>query len=93
MKVSKEIVKKAEEYEKLKNRIDMLYEELEEWANENGFEDFWIDGFGVSHEPEGEEQWNDEHCDQHMSGEDCGGGKYYFPIENSTEYMWIEYSF
>lgn len=45
MKVPKEIASKAERYEELKKEIDTLYEELEEFANENGFEDFldkWV---------------------------------------------------
>ena len=46
MKAPKEIASKAERYKELKKEIDKLYEELEEFANENGFEDFWIDGFG-----------------------------------------------
>lgn len=91
--VPKEIAAKAEEYEKLKNRIDMLYEELEKWANENGFEDFWVEGFGVSQEPCGDEQSNGEYCDQWMNGEDSGSGTYYYPIEGSTQYLWIKYSF
>ena len=53
MKAPKEIASKAERYKELKKEIDKLYEELEEFANENGFEDFWIDGFGVSQEPNG----------------------------------------
>lgn len=55
MKAPKEIASKAERYEELKKEIDTLYEELEEFANANGFEDFWINGFGVSQEPNGEE--------------------------------------
>ena len=58
MKAPKEIASKAERYEELKKEIDTLYEELEEFANANGFEDFWINGFGVSQEPNGEEQFN-----------------------------------
>ena len=54
MKAPKEIASKAERYKELKKEIDKLYEELEEFANENGFEDFWIDGFGVSQEPNGD---------------------------------------
>ena len=46
MKAPKEIASKAERYKELKKEIDKLYEELEEFANENGFEDFWIDGLG-----------------------------------------------
>ena len=60
MKAPKEIASKAERYKELKKEIDKLYEELEEFANENGFEDFWIDGFGVSQEPNGEEQTDGE---------------------------------
>lgn len=70
MKAPKEIASKAERYKELKKEIDKLYEELEEFANENGFEDFWIDGFGVSQEPNGEEQTDGEYCDQWMRGED-----------------------
>ena len=40
MKVPKEIASKAEKYEELKKEINKLYEELEEFANENGFADF-----------------------------------------------------
>lgn len=68
MKAPKEIASKAERYKELKKEIDKLYEELEEFANENGFEDFWIDGFGVSQEPNGEEQTDGEYCDQWMRG-------------------------
>ena len=45
MKVSKEIAKKAAEYEEAKKKADKLYEELEAWSNENGFEDFYINDF------------------------------------------------
>lgn len=93
MRVPKEVATKAERYEQLKSEIDNLYEELEEFANENGFEDFWINGFGVSQEPEGDEQSNGEYCDQWMHGEDSGNGKYYYPIEGSTQYFWVAYSF
>lgn len=67
MKAPKEIASKAERYKELKKEIDKLYEELEEFANENGFEDFWIDGFGVSQEPNGEEQ-----TDGHWGGDVSG---------------------
>lgn len=93
MQVPKEIAEKAERYEKLKVETDKLYEELEEFANKNGFEDFGVNGFGVSQEPEGDEQSNGEYCNQWMHGEDSGGGTYYYPIEGSTQYMWVGYSF
>lgn len=93
MNVPKEIARKAEGYESLKKEIDKLYEELEEFADENGFEDFGVNDFGVSQEPDGEEQTNGEYCNQFMLGEDYGYGIYYYPIEESTQYFWIEYSF
>lgn len=93
MKIPKEIASKVERYEKLKNEEDKLWEELEEFANENGFEDFLISGFGVCQEPHGEEQSNGEYCDQCMCGEDSGYGTYYYPIEESTQYLWIGYVF
>lgn len=65
MNVPKEIASKAERYEELKKEIDTLYEELEEFANENGFEDFWINDFGVVQEPRGEEQTDGEYCDRY----------------------------
>ena len=93
MLIPKEIAEKAERFEKIKKELDALFEELEEWANENGFEDTLICGFGRSQEPEGEEQTDGEYCDQTMRGEDSGSGIYYYPIEGSTEYMWVEYEF
>lgn len=93
MKVPKEIASKAERYEELKKEIDKLYEDLEEFADEHGFEDVWVNGFGVSQEPKGEEQSDGECCDQWMRGEDSGYGTYYYPIEESTQYFWIAYSF
>lgn len=93
MKVSKEIAQKAADYEEARERADKLYKELKEWCNENGFEGFYIDGFGISQEPEGKEQGEGEYCNQCMRYEDSGDGTYYYPIEDSTEYMWVGYSF
>lgn len=93
MRVSKEIAEKADEYERLKKQEEQIYEELIAWVNENGFEDFCVEGFGVAQEPAGEEQTDGEYCDQTMHGEDTGDGIYYYPIEGSTQYMWVGYSF
>lgn len=68
MKASKEIAKKAAEYQKLKGKVDDLYEELQEWAAERDFEDFYIHGFGVVSEPNGDDQSNGCYCDQVMLG-------------------------
>ena len=56
MTVPIELAKKAARYEKLMNEANTLFEELEEWANENGYEDFYVDGFGTAQLAEGEEQ-------------------------------------
>lgn len=93
MKVAKEIANKAERYETLRKEIDELHEELEKFAEEHGFEDFGIGGFGISQEPSGKEQSDGEYCDQWMRGEDSGNGIYYYPIEESTKYFWVAYSF
>lgn len=96
MIVPKELAEKADRYETLKNETEKLFEELEAWANENGFEDMMVTGFGICEDPSGEEQLDDdEYCDQTMCGEDSGSGTYYYPIEGegSTMYMWITYCF
>lgn len=93
MKVPKEIVEKVKRYEDLKSEVNKLYEELEEFANEHGYGDCWIADFGTSKKPLGKEQSNGSYCDQYMDGEDSGYGTYYYPIEESTQYMFIEYSF
>ena len=93
MKVPKEIAEKANEYEMFRKKTGQLGAELIAWANENRFEDFCVEGFGVAQEPVGEEQIDGEYCDQTMYGEDTGYGTYYYPIEGSTQYMWVGYSF
>lgn len=92
MKVPKKIANKTERYEELKKEIDKLYEELKDFVNKNGFEGFLINDFGISQEPEGEEQTNGEYCVQCMSREDSDDGIYYYPIEGSTKYFWVAYS-
>lgn len=70
MTVSKEIAEKAARYEKLVNEANELFEELDEWANENGFDGIYAHSFGVSKEVHGEEQSDGEWCDQIMIWED-----------------------
>ena len=93
MEVNNEIAKKAKEYALLKKRADFLYKDLKKYAEENGFRDVYIDDFDVSEKPTGEEQGGGKYCDQHMSGEDCGYGTYFLPIEKNGVYLAIYYSF
>ena len=48
MTVPKEIAIKANRYEMLKKEVDELYEELESWASENGFDGIWVNDFGTA---------------------------------------------
>ena len=93
MTVPKEIAIKANRYEMLKKEVDEIYEELESWASENGFDGMWVNDFGIAQEPVGEEQEDGEYCNQTMAGEDTGYGDYYYPIEGKSQYMRIGYSF
>lgn len=93
MTVSKEIAEKAARYEKLMNEANELFEELDEWAIENGFDGFRVNSFGISNEASGEEQLDGEWCDQTIKWEDSGDGTYYYPVEGSEMYMYVEYSF
>lgn len=93
MTVPKEIAIKANRYEMLKKEVDELYEELESWASENGFDGMWVNDFGIAQEPVGEEQEDGEYCNQTMAGEDTGYGDCYYPIEGKSQYMRIGYSF
>lgn len=75
------------------HRRYLIYEELESWASENGFDGMWVNDFGIAQEPVGEEQEDGEYCNQTMAGEDTGYGDYYYPIEGKSQYMRIGYSF
>ena len=67
---------------------------IEKWFDETGeFCGLYVNGFGVTRQPEGDEQGDGEFCNQFMSGEDSGSGVYYYPIEDSTEYVYVAYCF
>lgn len=91
MKVSKEIADKVEKYQKLKSETDELYEELREFfEKEHGIEGFY-DPF-ITDKLKGIRQTADgEFCDQTTLGEDWYSGEYYYPIENSDEYVGCHY--
>ncbi|ENZ12421.1 hypothetical protein [Enterocloster clostridioformis] len=93
MKVSKEIAEKAAEYEALKEKSDKLFEELQKWFSENAdMDDCYLYGFGVAQEADGEEQEEGEYCNQYQRGEDSFDGTYYWAVEDSTQYVWVNYS-
>jgi len=93
MKIPKAIAEKANKYEELRNEVDALFEELQEWFSKNtDMDDCYLYEFGVSQEPDGEEQLEGEYCDQCQRGEDSFDATYYWQIEDSTQYAWVNYS-
>lgn len=91
MKVSKKIANKVEQYQKLKAKVDELYQQLNSYfEDELGVEGFY-DAF-ITDETEGTKQTEDgEYCDQRTLGEDWYKGVYYYPIKNSDNYIGCRY--
>lgn len=52
-------------------------------------DDCCLSGFGVTQEPK--EQEENEYCDQHQQGDDSSYGRYYWDIEDNTQYAWASY--
>lgn len=85
--------------EKVKRLMD-LYEEVVQIETElrKQFGEYCdgccIDGFSIADEPQGDHQQDGEYCNQWTGYiEDSGNGVYYYPIENTQEYLAISYSF
>lgn len=90
MKVSKKIAEKVERYQELQDEADKLYEEIEQYFEE----ELSAEGFGIpfiTKKPEGHLQNGDEYCNQVVLGEDWYRGEYYHQIEDSDKY--VGYSF
>ncbi len=92
MKCSKEMADKVAEYQKKKEEVDKLYEEIAEYFNE----ELGADGFDtpfIADKPIGDLQaCGDEYCDQRNPYEDCYEGEYYHQIEGSDKYVGYSYS-
>lgn len=90
MKVPAEIAEKAKRYQDLNDEAQRLYEELEEWLNENtGADAVYITDIFVTEEPKGRLQNGDEYCNQRSYGEsgDSFMGEYYLPVEGSALFL------
>ena len=93
MLVLKEIAEKAKEYDEVSKRANDLFEELEEYFNENAeTEDLRLDSFFVADEPVGIKQQDGGYCNQTHHREDHYTGTYYNPIEDSKKYVAYTYS-
>lgn len=99
MAVSKEIAEKVRRYQQLEQEASKLYEELEEVFQKEEYmgESCVIDGLGIS--------IGEAHLDGRATPtkdgeyhvvttkfEDSEWGVYYFPIENSEEFVAVNYS-
>lgn len=96
MTVSKETMLKAKRYEKACAEVERLYKELaEEFSEIFAADGCYITGFGVADEPCGDEQGDGEYCSQGCYGEcsDSGSGHYYYPVEHSRKYLYVQYEF
>ena len=94
MKVPAEIAEKAKRYQDLNNEAQRLYEELEDWLNENtGADAVFITDIFVTGEPKGRLQNGDEYCCQSSYGDsgDSFMGAYYLPVEGSNLYLGYGY--
>lgn len=91
MKVTKELANKAKKYEDLKRELNELSKELRVFAENNtySFEDLEIEDFGVAEEPKGEEIDKGVYCEQIGTNK----GRYYYIVEESSMYLWVEYSY
>lgn len=91
MKVTKELAVKAKQYEKLNKELKELSKELRLFAENNtySFEDLEIEGFGVAEEPKGEEIDEGIYCEQIGTNR----GRYYYIVEESSMYLWVEYHY
>lgn len=94
MKVPAKIAEKAKRYQELNDEAQRLYEELEDWLNENtGADAVFITDIFLTEKPKGRLQNGDEYCDQRSYGEsgDSFIGEYYLPVEGSEMYLGYGY--
>lgn len=98
MSVSKEIAEKVKKYEMLQQEANKLYEEIEDAFRAEelmGEESSFITNFGIANEvpciAKGPNE-NGEYDCVTSTFEDSCWGNYYFPIENSDEFVCISYS-
>ena len=94
MKVTKELADKIRMFNKLQNQTNSLFEEItEELIRVSPVNaDVCITGFDVYSEPAGEDQGDGEYCDQYSGFiEDDYNGTYFYPIEDSDEYVGMSY--
>ena len=92
MKCSKEMADKVAEYQKKKEEVDKLYEEIAEYFNEILNAEGFIEPF-IADKPTGDlQRCGDEYCDQRNPYEDYYEGEYYHQIEGSDKYVGYYYS-
>lgn len=97
MKISKDVVEKVKRYESLKQEIDELYRELTEvFADESLMGEFCVcDDFGTCKRPSSGRTkaiGTGEYREVTAMFEDSEWGNYYFPAEDSDDFVVVHYS-
>jgi len=96
MSVSKEIAEKVKRSEKLSSEANKLYSELQGIFNSDDYlgDMVLIGGVSISDNPAhiAEPTKNGEYNQIVTRYEDSVDGRYYFPVEDSDEFVAIDYS-
>lgn len=92
MTIDKELAKQIKKMVNAQELCENLYREIVEHFREE-FDGCYIGEIYIVDEPQGVDQ-GDGYCDQYTGySMDSGSGTYYFPIEGSTKYVAVTYTF
>jgi hypothetical protein len=92
MTIDKELAEKIRKMVEARQLYEALYEQIVEHFRDY-FDGCYIGEIYIADEPMGEDQ-GDGYCDQYTGySMDSGSGTYYFPIEGSTKYVAVTYTF
>lgn len=92
MTIDKELAEKIRKMEEALQLYKAIYDEIVERFKDY-FDGCYIEDIYIADEPQGVDQ-GDGYCDQYTGySMDSGSGTYYFPIEGSTKYVAVTYTF
>lgn len=92
MTIDKELAEKIRKLVEARQLYEALYEQIVERFKDD-FDGCYIEDFYIADEPQGVDQ-GDGYCDQYTGySMDSGSGTYYYPIEGSTKYVAVTYTF
>ena len=92
MTIDKELAEKIRKMNEARQLYEALCEQVVERFKDE-FDGCYIGEIYIVDEPQGEDQ-GDGYCDQYTGySMDSGSGTYYYPIEGSTKYVAVTYTF